>query len=152
MRRVVVGLGSLSGGDDAVGLAVIAALEGSDLDADLVSLRDASGLIDLLAAGGQVVLVDAVVGLGAPGLVAVLDEDALDGEAKAVSTHTLSVPAAVSLARTLHGQIARLQLVGVAIEPCVGPQTGLSPAVAAAVPVAVEAVRALLFDPEQTHA
>ena len=147
----VVGLGSLSGGDDAVGIAVIAALREAGAGADLLAIRDASALIDLLAAGDRVVLVDAVVGLGPPGTVSVLAEADLDGAAKPVSTHALSVPGAVSLARTLYGAVPRLDLVGVTIDLPRGPQLELSPAVAAAIPAAVAAVRRLIAQ-EPDHA
>jgi len=140
MRRVV-GLGQPAAGDDGVGLAVLDALEAEAFDdVELVRLRDAAPLVDLLD-GQPLLLVDAVVGGGEPGTLRWLGVDAL-ARAPLWSTHGLSVAEAVGLATALHGaQVAAgLRILGVCIDPPSGPAFTLSPAVAAAVPLAAQAV------------
>lgn len=140
MSAAVLALGS-SGGDDAVGLAVADQVEGA--------LRgDATALVELLAEHELVVLVDALLG-AEPGRVRVLEEADLDGPVQAVSSHAISVPQAVQLARVLHPRAGRLIIVGVEIAP---PQPGakLSLRVGAAVPEAAATVRRILE--EHSHA
>lgn len=140
----IAGLGSAGGGDDAVGLIVAETLTARGVEAARV--RDAAALVELALDVDQLVIIDAVVGLGPPGTVAVLTEDDLAGDLQPVSTHALSVPAALAFARLLYPDrvAALIQLVGVAIAPPSGLQLDLSAPVLAAVPEAVERVMALL--------
>lgn len=141
---ILVGLGQGAAGDDGVGLVVLRALVAAGLPEGVtaVEIRDAAPLVDLLCGGAPVLLVDAVVG-PPPGEVVVLDEAALQAEVSAVSTHALSVPAAVGLARALGGA-APLTVVGVGIAPPEGVRIGLSPEVEAAVQGAVGVVRRVI--------
>jgi len=135
----VVGLGQPAAGDDGVGLAVLNAL--GDVDAELVPLRDASPLVELLD-GTPLLLVDALVGAGEPGSLRWLTAADL-GRASLWSTHGLSVPDAIGLAQAIHGPDAAdgLEVLAICIEAPTGPCFELSPTVAAAVPQAAEAVR-----------
>lgn len=135
MTAAVLALGSPGGGDDAVGLAVADQLPGA-------RRGDATALVELLAEHELVVLVDAVLG-SRPGRVRVLREADLDGPVQAVSSHAVSVPQAVALARVLYPRAGQLVVVGVEIAPP-APGAGLSPAVAAAVPEAAATVTRLL--------
>lgn len=145
MRRArVVGRGGASGGDDAVGLVVAAELAARGVEASRT--QDAAALVELALDVDLLVVVDAVVGLGAPGRVVGLTEDDLGPALQAVSTHAVSLPAALAFARLLYpDRVApAVRIVGVAIDAPRGPAEGLSPPVAAAVSRAVEAVITLL--------
>ncbi len=140
---VVLGLGQELAGDDAVGLAVARELSARGWPARTSS--DASELVTLLEAGERVVLVDAVVDGGAPGDVRRLSPGALGVEASPVSSHGLTVRAALDLVCALAGEEAldRLDIVAVAIDRPAALATGLSPPVADAVGRAADLVEAI---------
>jgi hydrogenase maturation protease len=140
----VVGLGTPAAGDDGVGVAVIALLRADPPPGvELVAVRNAAPLVDLLD-GRDVVLVDAVAGLGAPGTLRWLEPADL-ARVGAWSTHGVSVPHAIGLAEVLNGPDAarRLRILGVAIAHAC-PSMTLSDEVAAAVPLAAAEIRSLL--------
>ncbi len=155
-RARVVGLGQPAAGDDGVGLEVVAYLRrrGVPAGVELLMVREPSALVPLLLAGtAPVVLVDAAVGdavLGdPPGSVLDLTVDLLARRTpRPVSSHGLDLGGAVELARVLgDGEVSgRIRVVAVAIARPRGLSCGLSPEVAAAVPVAaarvLETVRA----------
>jgi len=84
-----------------------------------------------------------VVGAGPVGTVRVLGPAQLGGDVRAVSSHAMSVPAALRMAAALHGGLPRVDVVAVAIDRPDRFADGLSPAVAAAVPVAMALTWAL---------
>lgn len=143
MTAVVVGIGQLAGGDDGVGLVVARTLAARGFETR--ESADASIVLSLLAAQRSVVLVDAVVGGGAPGSVLRLTADALGTGPRPLSSHGLGVAEALELASTLYGTPIgeRVEIVGVAIARPVGSAFGLSPAVAAAVAPAAALAAAL---------
>ena len=146
MSARVVCLGQRLAGDDAVGLAVGDRLEARGVP--VVVARDAADLVDHLATGQRVVLVDAIVGPTPVGAVLELGADAIAEGAGLVSSHAFSVRQAVGLARALHGAgVARdLHVVAIAIErpgSAGDPALELSPAVAAAVEPAARLVEQL---------
>lgn len=144
MSRVIA-LGQRYRGDDAVGLVVGERLQARGVR---VAFRDdAALLVDDLASSEPVVLVDAVVGSGAPGEVVVLDGYALPLEtARPVSSHGMSVGDAIDLAVALHGEACApwLAIVGICIAPPTGTLEGLSAEVDAAVEAAERRVLTLL--------
>ncbi|HEU4729411.1 MAG TPA: hydrogenase maturation protease [Kofleriaceae bacterium] len=133
MTAVVVGIGQAAAGDDGVGLVVAEALAARGFETRQAA--DASVLLPLLEAARRVVLVDAVVGGGAPGSVSRLAPAQLASGPTPLSSHGLGVAEALELARTLYGEAAgsRVDIVGVAIARPSGPAFGLSAEVAAAV-------------------
>lgn len=142
VTAVVVGIGQPAAGDDGVGLVVARALAARGVE--VREAADASVVLALLEAGRRVVIVDAVVGGGAPGAVVRLDPGALAAGPAPLSSHGLGVADAIELARTLYGEgAARVAIVGVAIERPAGAALGLSPAVAAAVEPAAALAAAL---------
>ncbi len=147
MTAVVVGIGQARGGDDGVGPAVARRLAAEGLAAR--ESADASALIALLGDGRRVVVVDAVVGGGAPGAVLHLRAAALAAGPTPVSSHGLGVAEALEVARALHGDAAveRVDIVGVAIERPRGVAAGMCPAVAAAVAPAAALARRLAGAP-----
>jgi hydrogenase maturation protease len=140
---VVVGIGQASAGDDGVGLVVARALAASGLA--VRECADASVLLSLLEEGRRVVVVDAVVGGGAPGSVMRLDASAIASGPSPLSSHGIGIAEAIELARTLFGEasVAEVEIVGVAIERPSGARVGLSDAVAAAVEPAAAMAGAL---------
>jgi hydrogenase maturation protease len=115
-------LGNPLAGSDGFGGAVLARLrEGGNLPTDVVLVdadTDLVGHIDALHAYDEVVLVDAVVGTGRAGDVAVFDEQTLGAWPEAgASCHHLTPVVAVKLFRTLYPQApTRVTLVGLCVE------------------------------------
>lgn len=148
MRVRVIALGQAAAGDDGVGPAVLARLraDGVPADVELRDVGDPSALVDLLQTPAPVVLVDAVLGERAGGIVDV-DPAALGARsASCVSTHGIDAGRAIALASAIAPEAMTpcLRIVGIIIDrPAVG-RTGLSPAIAAAVPHAAARVRALV--------
>jgi len=143
VTAVIIGIGQLAGGDDGVGIVVARALAARGFETR--ESADASVVLSLLAGERRVVLVDAVVGGGAPGSVLRLTAEALGSGPRPLSSHGLGVAEALELAATLYGTPIgeRVEIVGVAIAPPAGSVVGLSPAVAAAVEPAAALALAL---------
>ena len=146
-KRLVVGLGNPLAGSDGFGSAVLARLRAQGSLPAGVALLDAHtdllGQIDAFLAYDDVVLVDAVVGAGRAGHVAVFDERTFSAwPDSAASCHHLSPLVAVKLFRTLYPQAAtRLALVGFCTdEVALGQQLPQ-----AAVTSGVEAITRLLL-------
>jgi hydrogenase maturation protease len=147
----VVGLGSADRGDDAVGAAVVRAVAALLPTADVHVHEDPSALLDLWWGRDLVVVVDAVRS-GAPGgTVHVLEAGRttpVPGLAARVGagiggTHAFGLAEVVDLARALRRLPDRLVVVGVEVER-LDHGAPLSPAVAAAVPVAAVRVADLV--------
>lgn len=139
---VVVGMGQDVAGDDAVGVLVARRLAAQGIAA--LESTDATVILALLAEGRRVVVVDAVVGNGAPGEVLHLRPATLAERASSVSSHGIGVAETLALAGILYGGdvLRAVEIVGVLAdgEPRLGSK--LSPAVAAAVgPAAALAAR-----------
>lgn len=149
MSTRIIAIGEPEAGDDGVGPAVIAHLlaTGGLGAAELVTVGEASALVPLLEFDGVVILVDALLGVAAPGEVFALAPEALDVRALApLSTHGIGVGQAIALARMLAPErvAATILIVGVAIERPRRLGAELSAPVAAAVAAAAERVRALV--------
>lgn len=142
---LIVGLGRPLGGDDTVGLAVAEHLVSMGIRA--VQATDTAFLVDLFLGVSRVLVIDAVVGAGAPGDIVVLTEQDLftEGGRMPVSTHAMSVPAAVKLARAL-GSEAEIRILGVVIAPPNGATLQMSEAVRAAIEPAARRTMELLRD------
>ena len=145
----VVGLGQPMAGDDAVGLEVVARLraEGVPPGVEVLEAADGAALLLLLETPRPVLVVDALVGDGAPGEIVELDErGVVTASGRLVSSHALDVGRAIALGRVLLGPRATpsVWFVGVAIAPPACGTVGLRPVTRAAVALAVRAVRARL--------
>lgn len=144
----VVGLGQPFAGDDGVGFAVVEHLRAGGLPEGVVAdvVAEPSALVGELGEVERLVVVDAVVGAGAPGTVVVLELDDLGDEVRPVSTHGMSLGQAVAIARILCAErdAPRVHVVGVAID-VVATERGavLSAPIRAAIPRAAAAVRRL---------
>jgi len=147
-RALVIGLGQPAAGDDAVGIAVVVRLraEGALDGVTLETVSDATGLVERLQAGVPVIVVDAVVGGGSVGDVLVLAPERLDGDARPLSTHGMSVAQAIALARALapNSVSSMIRIVGVVIDAPRQGEIALSSPIADAVAKAAATVHALL--------
>jgi len=146
----VVGIGQPFAGDDGAGPAVIAALRHARLPAgvDVLELPDPADLIPVLERGGEVIVVDAVVG-GPVGALIELDPDQRDpAEPLAVSSHGVGVMQALALARAVAGDrpVAHTRVFGIGIARPFITMRRLTPAVAAAVNRAARVIARLLRD------
>ena len=148
MQARVIALGQAAAGDDGVGVAVLEALRARGVPAgvELARAPEDVALISLLETRAPVVLVDAVLARPAGEVLELGLADLERHGARAISTHGIGVPEAVELARTLApgGVTSSIRVVAVTIERPTRYEQRLSPAVAAALPRAVERVLALV--------
>jgi hydrogenase maturation protease len=143
LLTVLVGLGNPVRGDDAVGLRVAEAVQCLLNERPIAGVRVATStrggfeLIDLLSGADHAVLVDCLEALNArPGRVRVLALDAVAGSARLVGSHDIGLPAAVELGRLLGIRMpADVEVIGIEAEVGDRIEEGLSPELAAAVPV-----------------
>jgi len=137
----VVGCGSPRG-DDAVAWEVIRRLGGAGLD-DRVELHAVEGghqLLDRLDGRGTLLLIDAISSVVGPGTIHRFDWPDLPIESlRPGSTHDLGPGEALRLAAPLGLLPPRVIVWGVEAA-CFDARTGLSPAVAAAVPELVRRI------------
>ena len=144
MKPLVVGLGSVDRGDDAVGVLVVRQV--ADVPGvDVVEVSDPSRLVDLGAGRDVMVLVDAVSSGSAPGTVHVLEvgEEALPIRSAAASTHWVGLDEVIELARVLDMLPVRVVLVGIEAGS-LERGSELTAPVREAVPAAITAVLELL--------
>jgi len=145
-QAVVIGIGNPFRRDDGVGPEVAARIQGKRLPGVRVVIADGEpgGLLEAWEGADLAVVVDAIQRVPAsPGSIHRLTASELETGCTAASSHGLGVPDAIRLGRALE-RLPR-QMVILAVEGAdAGPGTGLSDAVAAAVPHAVAAVMAEL--------
>jgi hydrogenase maturation protease len=142
---LVLCLGNALRRDDAVALHVARALQASPPPGCTVATSARAGLylLDDMEGYDRVVVVDAVqTGAHPPGTVHALPLEALHAPA-GPSPHAIGLPSALSLARASGAPVpSRVELVLVEVAELDTIGESLTPAVAAAVPRAVEAARA----------
>ncbi len=140
----VIAVGNPFCGDDGVGAAVLAELAATSPSLRLADLgTDALALVEALRPDEPCVIVDAARMGREPGAVAAFspEEARLRLGGDGLSVHGLGLAEAFALAGRLGRMPSDLLVVGV--EPAgVTPGTGLSDAVAAAVPRVVEIIQA----------
>jgi hydrogenase maturation protease len=145
VKTLVLGLGNSILTDDAVAFAVVEELRGRIDGAD-VTVSQASvgglGLLDLVVGYERVIILDAIqTGLAEPGHIHRLTPEEFRGSVRAASMHDVSLSTALELGRQLQQDVPQ-EIVIIAIEAADVETFGeeLTPAVAAAVPEAVEVV------------
>jgi hydrogenase maturation protease len=152
-RILIAGVGNIFLGDDAFGSEVAREMMRLDLPED-VAIADfgirsydlAFALVDRVETA---ILVDAVRRGEPPGTIYLI-QPAVDGQQKAgegiADAHDLDVVSVLQMARSLGGDMAEIYLIG--CEPATleseDGQLGLSEAVGAAVPKAIEMIQTLL--------
>lgn len=149
MRIVVAAAGNDLVGDDAFGPAVVARLVASGLPPGMraVHLRSSPlALLDEVDGEDILVLVDALASRAAPGALRWFEwDDRTFAAGPGGSCHGLGLREAVRLGRAAlpERMPARIAVLAVEGRSFGGPGTPMSPEVEAAVPRAVEALRAL---------
>jgi hydrogenase maturation protease len=110
----------------------------------LVQLVEPLDLVSLLESEERVVLVDAVLAAPAGQVVELQPEELASKAAQPASSHGLGAARAIELARALSPGGAALRIIAVTITPPARYAIGLSPEVAAAVPIAADHIVSLL--------
>jgi len=139
---VLIGIGNPLRGDDAIGARVVAA--SSDRFEKQMLSGEASQLVAVLKDARGVILCDALVVDDTPGVVRTLDcRDPLPMGCLPCSSHAFGVAEGIELARSLGVLPEFCHIVGVVASDFEigGP---LSPALTAAIPVAVARIEALV--------
>jgi hydrogenase maturation protease len=149
MPTVVIGIGNPYRRDDGIGPAVAAEIQSLHLPGVRVIFSDGEP-VSLLTAWdgvGLAVVIDACHRVpGCPGRIDRLTAGHLASDDAAISCHGVGVPYALRLGRALGRQPGDLVVISVeGTDFSAG--TGLSPAVSAALPTAVAAVRAEVTAP-----
>jgi hydrogenase maturation protease len=144
-RVLVAGIGNVFRTDDGFGSEVARRLAGLPWPDGVrvvdYGIRGMHLAYDLLEPWDTVVLVDAVPDRGAVGTVALVEIPADAGGRASVDAHGMDPATVLATLAALGGRLpARTLLVGCQVADT-GDGMGLTPAVAAAVPVAVETVR-----------
>lgn len=147
MRTLVVGLGNTLLTDDGVGIYVVRALEARSLPPGVEVAESSVGglrLLSVISGYERVILVDAIqTPAGRVGEIYRLGPDDLLTSRHAGSTHDMSLPAALALGRRLGMPLpddAHLRIVAIEVEDVLDFGEECTPAVAAAIPRAVEVV------------
>ena len=148
-RVLVAGIGNLFLGDDGFGPEVVRRLADQDaLPAGVrvvdYGIRGMHLAYDLLDSCDALVLVDALPGDGAPGEIVGLEITAADFGGDDFDAHGMNPAAALAGLERLGGTLPPTYVVGCRIAD-VDEAIGLSAPVAAAVPEAIAAVRALVL-------
>lgn len=146
-RRLVIGVGNVDRGDDAVGLLIARELK-RILPGDATVLEqggDGAELLELWSGGGRVVVIDSADCPDPPGTVHRFDAIAgpVPVQAFARSTHAFGLAEAVELSRALGRLPAGLVIYGI-VGKCFDLGAALSPAVEAAAGAVIPAVLAEL--------
>ncbi|MGD9647606.1 MAG: hydrogenase maturation protease [Pirellulales bacterium] len=156
-RTLIAGIGNIFLGDDAFGVEVIAALAKHELPESVravdFGIRGLDLTFALLDGYETVILVDALPRGGSAGQIYVveaeLDDQAppLDPTAPLIEMHRLDPAKVLSLVVALGGRLGRLLVVGCEPEPldeATDIPPGMSDAVRAAIPVAVDVILELV--------
>jgi hydrogenase maturation protease len=159
-RILVAGIGNIFLGDDAFGVEVVRELAKQELPGEVkvmdIGIRSYDLAYAILDGYGATILVDTTARGNPPGTLYLIepDQEELERlEEEVPDGHNLGPLQVLRLVRSLGGDIARLYLVG--CEPAVleteDGQIGLSEAVQAAVPQAIEMIRTLITDLRVKH-
>lgn len=153
MKTLVIGLGNPMLTDDGVGLQIADQLQTAlDGRSDIVLDRNYHGglrLMECMVGYQRAVVVDAVLSSAPPGSVHVLLPDALPTQHSA-SAHDVNLPTALAFGRLAGLDLPaneEVWLVGVEAGDVTLISESLTAEVAAAIPLAVEIVLALLETP-----
>ncbi|HSR46722.1 MAG TPA: hydrogenase maturation protease [Anaerolineales bacterium] len=148
-RTLIIGLGNPLLRDDGVGLHIVAALRDRVLPEGTECAEDTHGglrLMERMIGFDRVVVVDALLSGAEPGTIQQLP---LDGRPTrhSASTHDVDLPTALDVGRRSGAKLPpndAVQLIGIEAEDVETFGETMTPAVAAAIPRAVEAVLAAL--------
>jgi hydrogenase maturation protease len=145
MKTIVIGLGNPILGDDGIGWRVAQKVRNqldSDTDVAFLSVGGIS-LMEHLIGYERVILIDAFLSDGEPGLIRVAQLDGIPDYSAfhITSAHDTSLQTALQLGRDLGAQLPDdITVVGISIQRVYDFSEELSPPVAQAIPKAAEIV------------
>ena len=145
MRTLILGLGNPILGDDSVGLQVAEAVRQQlPANPDIETDTDYWGglqLMERLVGYDRAIIIDAIVtGSNAPGTMLRLGPNDLPTQHSA-SAHDVNLPTALQLAATMGLHVPEhITIIAIEAENTLDFDEHLTPAVAAAVPAAIQAV------------
>ena len=150
-KTLILGLGNPILTDDGVGIHIVRAVAAhAQPDGPVLAEASVGGirLLDVLAGYERVILVDAIQTPGGrPGEIYLLHPNDLRASLHSGSTHDLSLPGALALGRQLGLLLPAdeaVTIVAVEVEDVLTFGESCTPAVADAIPVAVEKVLACI--------
>lgn len=150
MKTLILGLGNPLVTDDSVGLRVVAGLKGRLADRPEFEIdEDYWGglrLMERMVGYDRVIVVDAICTGGPPGTIFQLTPGDIPTQ-RSASAHDMTLPTALALGRQAGLHLPKdddILLVGIEAEDILNFGETCTPAVAAAVPLAVEEILQLL--------
>jgi hydrogenase maturation protease len=146
MGTLVLGIGNLLMGDEAVGVHVAQSLEARDLPAGVSVVDGGTGgfhLLSCLTDYDPVIVIDATMDGRPPGTVCISEPRYPSDFPRTLTAHDIGLRDLVESA-ALVSRLPRTYLVTVSIDAIQPMETRLTPAVDAAVPVAADVVLELL--------
>ncbi|MFV1967577.1 MAG: hydrogenase maturation protease [Pirellulaceae bacterium] len=153
LSTLVIGLGNPLITDDRVGLRVVKQLEPLLADrTDVVLTEDYWGglrLMERMIDYDRAIVIDAICTGAEPGTLHLLSTDSVPTQ-KSASAHDVNLPTALAFGRQAGAHLPaddHIQLVGIEAEDILTFSDECTPAVAAAIPQAVEMVLELLQKP-----
>lgn len=153
MKTLVLGLGNTMLTDDGVGICVVRAAAGRVQRGDLTFAEASMGglrLLDVLIGYDRLILVDAIqTPGGTPGALSRLSPNDLRASLHSGCTHDVSLSGALTLGRCLGVALPTdeaIVILAIEAQDVLTFGESCTPAVAAAIPRAVEAVLAALQD------
>ena len=156
---LIAGIGNIFLGDDAFGSEVARELMRQPLRPGVrvvdFGIRSYDLAYAIMENDAPTILVDATPRGEPPGTVSLIEPDVSDLqklESEAVDAHSMNPVRVLQLVRSLGGELGRLYLVGCEPGMLEADELGLSEPVQAAIPRAIEMIRALLDNllPENT--
>ena len=148
MPARVIALGQAAAGDDGVALVILEQLRAHGVPdgVELLHAADAFALVPLLDTATPVVIVDAVLHAPDGEVLELSPQQLAERDVRPISTHGVGVCQAIELAYTLAPEkgTPAIRIVAVSINQPRRYAQQLSRAVAAAVPLAVERVLAVI--------
>jgi hydrogenase maturation protease len=151
LKTLVLGLGNPLLTDDGIGIHIVREVAAHHLPHDVTCAEASVGglrLLEVIAGYERVIIVDAIqTSAGKPGTIYRLRPDYLQASLHAGSSHDLLLPGALTLGRSLGMMLPddeAIVIVAIEVEDVLTFSEECTPAAAAAIPRAVEAVLAEL--------
>ena len=149
-KTLVIGLGNPLVSDDSVGLRVVAQLKGILADRDDVEVTEdywgGLRLMERMIGYDRTVIIDATYTGASPGTIHHLSTDSIATQ-KSASAHDVNLPTALAFGRSAGAHLPAdedVRLIGIEAEDLINFNDQCTPAVAAAIPRAVQEVVQLL--------
>ena len=149
-KTLVIGLGNPLVSDDSVGLRVVALLKEILADRDDVEVTEdywgGLRLMERMIGYDRTVIIDATYTGASPGTIHHLSTDSIATQ-KSASAHDVNLPTALAFGRTAGAHLPAdkdVRLIGIEAEDLINFSDQCTPAVAAAIPRAVQEVVQLL--------